>query len=140
MSMSMSRPVLDVDEVRKDFPIFDTGVVYLDSANTSQRPRQVLAAMDEYHTKFNSNIHRGAYRFSEIATERYEATREKAKRFLNARSTKEIVYTRGTTEGINLVAYGWGRKNIGKGDLIVLPILDHHSNSVPRQILAPHTG
>jgi len=131
---------IDPDEVRQDFPIFETGVVYLDSANTSQRPRQVLAAMDEYHTKFNANIHRGAYKFSEIATERYEATREKAKRFLNARSTREIVYTRGTTEGINLVAYGWGRKNIGKGDLIVLTILEHHSNIVPWQILATEKG
>jgi cysteine desulfurase / selenocysteine lyase len=140
MSTSTSRPGIDVDEVRKDFPIFETGVVYLDSANTSQRPRQVLAAMDEYYTRFNSNIHRGAYRFSEIATERYEATREKAKRFLNARSTKEIVYTRGTTEGINLVAYGWGRKNIGRGDLIVLTILEHHSNIVPWQILAAEKG
>ena len=139
-STSRSSPTIDVGEVRKDFPIFDTGVIYLDSANTSQRPRQVLAAMDEYHTKFNSNIHRGAYRFSEIATERYEATRDKAKRFLNARSTKEIVYTRGTTEGINLVAYGWGRKNIGRGDLIVLTILEHHSNIVPWQILAAEKG
>jgi cysteine desulfurase/selenocysteine lyase len=143
--MSTSRSELnlvpiDVDEVRKDFPIFETGVVYLDSANTSQRPRQVLAAMDEYFTKFNSNIHRGAYRFSEIATERYEATRQRAQRFLNARSAREIVYTRGTTEGINLVAYGWGRKNIGPGDLIVLTILEHHSNIVPWQILAAEKG
>jgi cysteine desulfurase / selenocysteine lyase len=133
-------PPIDVEEVRKDFPIFETGVVYLDSANTSQRPRQVLAAMDEYHTRFNANIHRGAYRFSEIATERYEATREKARRYINARSTREIVYTRGTTEGINLVAYGWGRKNIGPGDLIVLTILEHHSNIVPWQILAAEKG
>ena len=139
-STSRSSAGIDVDEVRKDFPIFETGVVYLDSANTSQRPRQVLAAMDEYFTKFNSNIHRGAYRFSELATERYEATREKAKRFLNARSSKEIVYTRGTTEGINLVAYGWGRKNIAEGDLIVLTILEHHSNIVPWQILAAEKG
>ncbi len=139
-SKSDARARIDPEEIRRDFPIFETGVVYLDSANTSQRPRQVLAAMEEYHTKFNSNIHRGAYRISEIATERYEATREKAKRFLNARSTKEIVYTRGTTEGINLVAYGWGRKNIGKGDLIVLTILEHHSNIVPWQILAAEKG
>ena len=139
-SKSEATARIDPDQIRRDFPIFETGVVYLDSANTSQRPRQVLAAMDEYHTKFNANIHRGAYRISEIATERYEATREKAKRFLNARSTREIVYTRGTTEGINLVAYGWGRKNIAKGDLIVLTILEHHSNIVPWQILAAEKG
>src|SRR5438270_6288727 len=131
---------IDVDEVREDFPIFETGVVYLDSANTSQRPRQVLAAMDEYYTKFNSNIHRGAYKFSEEATARYEATREKARRYINAASTREIVYTRGTTEGINLVAYGWGRKNIKAGDLIVLTILEHHSTIVPWQILAAQKG
>jgi cysteine desulfurase / selenocysteine lyase len=140
MSTSTSSLPIDVDEVRKDFPIFETGIVYLDSANTSQRPRQVLAAMDEYHTRFNANIHRGAYRLSELATERYEATREKAKRYINARSTREIVYTRGTTEGINLVAYGWGRKNIKAGDLIVLTILEHHSNIVPWQILAAEKG
>jgi len=128
------------EAVRRDFPIFETGVVYLDSANTSQRPRQVLAAMDEYYTKFNSNIHRGAYRMSEIATEKYEATRGKAKQFLNAPSSREIVFTRGTTEGINLVAYGWGRKNIGPGDVIVLTILEHHSNIVPWQILAAEKG
>src|SRR6195256_2809168 len=131
---------IDPDQIRRDFPIFVTGVVYLDSANTSQRPRQVLSAMDEYYTKFNANIHRGAYSFSEIATEHYEATRDKAKRFLNARSNREIVYTRGTTEGINLVAYGWGRKNIAAGDLIVLTILEHHSNIVPWQILAAEKG
>ncbi len=130
----------DVDAVRRDFPIFDTGVVYLDSANTSQRPRQVLDAMEEYHTKFNANIHRSAYRISELATERYEGTRAKAKRFINAASTREIVFTRGTTEGINLVAYGWGRRNIGPGDLIVLTILEHHSNIVPWQILAAEKG
>lgn len=136
--MSTSR--YDVDRVRADFPIFATGVVYLDSANTSQRPRQVLAAMDEYFTKFNSNIHRGAYKISEQATEHYEATRGKVQRYINARSRREIVYTRGTTESINLVAHGWGRKFIKAGDLIVLTILEHHSNIVPWQILAAEKG
>ena len=132
----MSTLTFDVAEVRKDFPIFETGIAYLDSANTSQRPRQVTGAMLEYFEKFNSNIHRAAYRIAEEATERYEATREKVRAFINAASTKEILYTRGTTEGINLVAYSWGRKNIEQGDLIVLTILDHHSNIVPWQILA----
>ena len=130
----------DVDALRRDFPIFETGVVYLDSANTSQRPRAVLQAMEEYHTRYNANIHRGAYRFSEIATERYEGTRAKAKSYINAASSREIVFTRGTTEGINLVAYGWGRRHIGRGDLIVLTILEHHSNIVPWQILAEEKG
>src|SRR5438309_11628375 len=127
---------LDVAAIRKDFPIFETGIAYLDSANTSQRPKQVTGAMLEYFEKFNSNIHRAAYRIAEEATVRYEATREKVRAFINAASTKEIIYTRGTTEAINLVAYAWGRKNIKQGDLIVLTILDHHSNIVPWQILA----
>ena len=130
----------DPAEVRRDFPIFETGIAYLDSANTSQRPVQVLDAMDDYHRKFNSNIHRGAYHISEVATEKYEATRGIVKGFLNARSAKEIVYTRGTTESINLVAYSWGRKNIRAGDLIVITILEHHSNIVPWQILAAEKG
>src|SRR5437868_8535534 len=134
-----NRP-LDVAAIRKDFPIFDTGIAYLDSANTSQRPKQVTGAMLEYFEKFNSNIHRAAYRIAEEATVRYEATREKVRVFINAASTKEIVYTRGTTEAINLVAYGRGRKNIKQGDLIVLTILDHHSNIVPWQILAAEKG
>jgi len=136
----MSTLTFDVATIRKDFPIFETGIAYLDSANTSQRPRQVTGAMLEYFEKFNSNIHRAAYHIAEEATLRYEATREKVRAFINAASTKEIVYTRGTTEAINLVAYSWGRKNIGKGDLIVLTIIDHHSNIVPWQILAAETG
>jgi len=136
----MSTLTFDVATIRKDFPIFETGIAYLDSANTSQRPRQVTGAMLEYFEKFNSNIHRAAYHIAEEATLRYEATREKVRAFINAASTKEIVYTRGTTEAINLVAYSWGRKNIGKGDLIVLTIIDHHSNIVPWQILAAEKG
>jgi cysteine desulfurase/selenocysteine lyase len=130
----------DVATIRKDFPIFETGIAYLDSANTSQRPRQVTGAMMEYFEKFNSNIHRAAYHIAEEATVRYEATREKVREFINAASTKEIVYTRGTTEAINLVAYSWGRKHIKQGDLIVLTIIEHHSNIVPWQILAAEKG
>ncbi len=136
----MSTSTFDVATVRKDFPIFQSGIAYLDSANTSQRPRQVTGAMMDYFEKFNSNIHRAAYRIAEEATIRYEATREKVRAFINAASTKEIVYVRGTTEAINLVAYSWGRKNIGAGDLIVLTLLDHHSNIVPWQILAAEKG
>ena len=127
---------LDVQAVRRDFPFFATGIAYLDSANTAQRPRQVLEAMQEYFTKFNSNIHRAPYRISEEATARYEETRDKVRRFLNARSRKEIVYTRSTTEAINLVAYSWGRQNVRAGDLIVLTVMEHHSNLVPWQLLA----
>src|SRR6266566_2968423 len=138
--MTMATRTLDVAAIRKDFPIFETGIAYLDSANTSQRPKQVTGAMLDYFEKFNSNIHRAAYRIAEEATVRYEATREKVRAFINAASTKEIVYVRGTTEAINLVAHSWGRKNIKQGDLIVLTILDHHSNIVPWQILAAANG
>src|SRR5258708_9758087 len=131
---------LDVSEIRKDFPIFETGIAYLDSANTSQRPRQVTGAMMDYFEHFNSNTHRAAYHIAEVATDRYEGTREKVRAFINAASTKEIIYTRGTTEAINLVAYSWGRKNVRPGDLIVVTILDHHSNIVPWQILAAANG
>jgi cysteine desulfurase / selenocysteine lyase len=130
----------DVEAVRRDFPFFETGIAYLDSANTSQRPRQVLDAMREYFTRFNANIHRAPYRISEEATARYEETRNKVRRFLNAASRKEIVYTRGTTEAINLVAYSWGRQNVGAGDLIVLTVMEHHSNLVPWQLLAQEKG
>ena len=136
----MSTSTYDVAAIRKDFPILETGIAYLDSANTSQRPRQVTGAMLDYFEKFNSNIHRAAYHIAEEATERYEGTREKVRAFINAASTKEIIYTRGTTEAINLVAYAWGRRNIKSGDLIVLTILDHHSNIVPWQILAAEKG
>jgi cysteine desulfurase/selenocysteine lyase len=132
--------MFDVAKVRSDFPIFETGIAYLDSANTSQRPRQVTGAMLEYFEKFNSNIHRAAYTIAEVATDRYEGAREKVRQFINAASTKEIVFTRGTTEAINLVAYSWGRANVKPGDLIVLTILDHHSNIVPWQILAAANG
>src|SRR5579884_3208482 len=138
----MSTSTYDAVAVRRDFPIFENEpeLAYLDSANTSQKPRQVVDAMVGYLTKYTANIHRSAYRISEQATERYEGTRETLKRFLNARSTKEIIYTKGTTEGINLVAYSWGRTHIGEGDLIVLTVIDHHSNIVPWQILAAERG
>jgi cysteine desulfurase/selenocysteine lyase len=132
--------VYDVEAVRRDFPFFETGIAYLDSANTSQRVRPALEAMDDYFKRYNSNIHRSVYRTSVEATERYEATRGKVKRFINARSLKEIIYTRGTTEGINLVAHSWGRHNVQAGDLIVLTIMEHHSNIVPWQILAQEKG
>src|SRR2546427_12572578 len=102
---------LDLETIRRDFPFLETGIAYLDSANTSQSPRQVLEAMNAYFTQFNANIHRAAYKASEEATERYEAGREKARRYINAASRKEIVYERGTTEGVNLDACALGRQH-----------------------------
>ena len=136
----MAIATYDVEAVRRDFPMLQGDLAYLDSANTSQKPQAVIDAVVDYYTRFNANIHRSAYRISEDATERYEATRETVRAFLNARSVKEIVYTRGTTEAINLVAYSWGRRHVQPGDLIVLTILEHHSNIVPWQILAAERG
>jgi cysteine desulfurase/selenocysteine lyase len=130
----------DVAAIRRDFPIFETGVAYLDSANTAQRPRAVLAAMEEYFTEYNSNILRAAYRMSERATAGFEGARKRAQEYINAASPREIVFTSGTTGGLNLVAYSWGRKNIQAGDLIVTTVMEHHSNLVPWQLLAEERG
>ena len=136
----MSTLTYDVTAVRRDFPIFETGVAYLDSANTSQRPNQVVAKMEEYFRKYNANVERAAYKLSEQATAEFEAVREKVRQFVNARSTHEIVYTSGTTGGLNLVAYSWGRANIKAGDLMVATVMEHHSNLVPWQLLAQEKG
>ncbi len=138
--MSISDAPLDVAAIRRDFSIFESGVAYLDSANTAQRPRAVVDAMEDYFTKYNANILRAAYKFSEEATEHFEGAREKLRRFINARSVKEVVYTSGTTGALNLVAYSWGRANIREGDLIVCTVMEHHSNLVPWQILAREKG
>ena len=131
---------LDVVAIRQNFPILASGIAYLDSANTSQRPQQVTGAMMDYFEHCNANIHRAVYGIGEEATKRYEGTREKVKEFIGATSTKEVIFTRGTTEAINLVAHTWGREHIKAGDLIVLSILEHHSNKVPWQRLASEVG
>jgi cysteine desulfurase/selenocysteine lyase len=132
--------VLDVEAIRRDFPIFESGVAYLDSAASSQRPRQVVEAMQDYFTHYNSNIHRGVYKISMEASERYDEARRKVRALINARSAREVIFVRNTTEGINLVASTWGRANVREGDLIVLTIMEHHSNIVPWQILAEEKG
>ena len=132
---------LNVAAIREDFPILQQTVngkplIYLDSAATTQKPEAVIQAMDEYYHKYNANVHRGVYTLAEEATARYEGARKKIQKFINAKSYREIVYTRNTTESINLVAYAWGRKNIHAGDEIVTTLLEHHSNIVPWQLLA----
>ncbi|HEX6348429.1 MAG TPA: SufS family cysteine desulfurase [Candidatus Dormibacteraeota bacterium] len=130
----------DVAKIRRDFPIFETGVAYLDSANTSQRPNQVVQKMEDYYRLYNANVERAAYKLSEQATAEFEAVREKVRAFINAGSKNEIVYTSGTTAGLNLVAYSWGRSNLKPGDLIVCTVMEHHSNLVPWQLLALEKG
>ncbi|WP_280551947.1 cysteine desulfurase [Halomonas sp. 25-S5] len=136
---------LDVAKVRRDFPILDREVhgkplVYLDNAATSQTPRQVIAMFDDYYARYNANIHRGLHTLADEATAAFEGTRETVRAFLNAGEAREIVFTRGTTEAINLVANSWGRANLGPGDEVLISRLEHHSNIVPWQLLAGERG
>ena len=115
-------------------------LAFLDNAASTQTPRPVVAAMDAYYDTYRSNIHRGIYRISEEATEQYERAREKVAQLINAPRTRQVIFTRNTTESINLVAYSWGSTNIREGDEIVLTVMEHHSNLVPWQLLAQRTG
>jgi cysteine desulfurase / selenocysteine lyase len=136
---------LDVQRVRADFPYLEElvngkPVAFLDSAASTQKPRQVLDAMREFYEHRYANVHRGVYRLAERATEGYEGAREKVRAFVNAPSTREVVFTRSATESLNLVAYAWGLENLGPGDVVVITELEHHSNFVPWQYIASRTG
>ena len=135
----------DVARVRRDFPILDREVrgrrlAYLDNAATTQKPKVVLDVLTRYYTEHNANIHRGVHYLSEAATQAHEAARLTAQRFLNARQTREVIFTRNATEGINLVAQSFGHRYIGKGDEVVITGMEHHSNIVPWQLLCEQTG
>src|SRR5665647_3819507 len=135
----------DVARVRADFPILKLTVagkplVYLDNAASSQMPQTVIDRLVRYQTSEHANIHRAVHYLSETATTAYEAARVKLQRFINAREAREVIFTSGTTEGINLVMQGWGRKFIKAGDEIILTVLEHHSNIVPWQMLAAEKG
>jgi cysteine desulfurase / selenocysteine lyase len=131
--------------IRPDFPILEQKVhgqplIYFDNAATTQKPRQVLEALRNYYESDNANVHRGIHELSNRATQAFEAARTRAAAFINAPSPEEMIFTRGTTEGINLVASSWGQKNIRRGDKILLTEMEHHSNIVPWQLLAERTG
>jgi cysteine desulfurase/selenocysteine lyase len=135
----------DVERVRRDFPILNTTVnghplVYLDSAASAQRPLQVLRAVEDYETHSHANVHRGVHALSQAATAAYEGARERVRRFINAGSTREIIFTRGTTEAINLVAQAWARNRLKPGDEILITALEHHANIVPWQMVCEQTG
>jgi len=137
--------VLDVKKIRGDFPILSRKVygkplIYLDNAATSQKPRSVINALTEYYEQYNSNVHRGVHALSMEATERYDGAREKIANFIGSPSSENIIFTRNTTEAINLVAYTWGKENISDGDEILLTRMEHHSNLVPWQRLAKENG
>lgn len=136
---------LDIESIRKQFPILEQEVkghplVYFDNAATSQKPQVVIEALVNYYTGYNANIHRGIHTLAEQATAAFEAARDAAQSYINASSREEIIFTRGTTEGINLVAYTWGRQNIKAGDEIIISHIEHHSNIVPWQILCLEKG
>ena len=133
--------MFDTQKIRQDFPILQKKIhgkplIYLDSASTSQKPRQVIDAISNYYENYNANVHRGIHTLAEESTEMYEAVRKKVAKFINAKSEKEIIFVRNTTEALNLVAYTYGRTNIKKADEIVTTIMEHHSNFVPWQQLA----
>ena len=135
----------DVEAVRRDFPILHQQVhgkplAYLDSAASAQRPASVIDAMADYYRHDHANVHRGVYQLSQRATDAFEGAREKVRRYLNAQSVKEIIFTRGATEAINLVAQSWGRTNLARGDEIVVTHMEHHANIVPWQMLCEQTG
>ena len=135
----------DVERVRADFPLLRQQVngkplVYLDNGATSQKPQCVIDELVRYYTTENANVHRGVHTLSQLATDDYEGARSKVRRFLNAADDREIIYTRGTTEGINLVAQTFGRQNVGPGDEIVVSNMEHHSNIVPWQMLCEEKG
>jgi cysteine desulfurase/selenocysteine lyase len=137
--------MLDANRIRADFPILTRQIhgkplVYLDNAATSQKPEVVIRALDDYYRRTNANIHRGVHTLAEEATVAYEASRRKIGRFINAYSPREVVFVRNTTEAINLVALTWGRSNVGEGDVVILSVMEHHSNLVPWQLLAQATG
>jgi cysteine desulfurase/selenocysteine lyase len=135
----------EIEKIRKDFPILNQKVhghplVYLDNAATSQKPRAVIQSLVNYYERDNANVHRGIHELSNRASAAYEATRGRTAKFINARSENEIIFTRGTTEGINLVAAGWALTNLKAGDRILLTEMEHHSNIVPWQLLSERIG
>ncbi|HLY69036.1 MAG TPA: cysteine desulfurase [Puia sp.] len=138
-------PALDIQQIRKDFPILTATVngkplVYFDNAATSQKPWSVINAIEDYYTKLNSNVHRGVHHLSQMATDAFEASRRKVADFINAAYEHEVIFTKGTTDGINLVANSYGKKFVEKDDVIIISSLEHHSNIVPWQILCEDKG
>lgn len=136
----------DIQKIRQDFPILQQDhhegvpLIFLDNAASSQKPRQVIDAMSDYYLTYHANVHRGIHKLSEMATEAYEGSRKKIRDFINADNHRQVIFTRGTTESINLVAYTWGRKFLAEGDVVLSTEMEHHSNIVPWQILAEEKG
>lgn len=132
---------MDIKEIRKDFPILENRkITYLDSGATTQKPIQVIKAIEEFYEKYNANPHRGAYSLSMEATQSYENTRTKIAKFVNAKHREEIIFSKNATESLNLIAYSYGMDNLKKDDEVVISIMEHHSNLVPWQSITKRTG
>ena len=145
ISNNLATPSLDIAKIRADFPLLNREmngkpIVFLDSAASSQKPQQVVEAMDYYYEQQHANVHRGVYQLSQEATDAFERARELVQAFINAASEKEIIFTRGTTEGINLVASSFGRQFLSSGDEVIVSYLEHHSNIVPWQMICEQKG
>lgn len=146
MLTSSPATAYDVTAVRADFPILNqehhegVPLIYLDNGASSQKPLGVIEAMNDYYRRYNANVHRGIHKLSEEATAAYEGARVKVKQFINAGSKREVIFTRGTTESINLVAQSWGRANLQEGDVVLSTVMEHHANIVPWQLLAAEKG
>lgn len=144
--MSQLTLPFDIEKIRADFPVLhvahhnDVPLVYLDNAASSQKPLKVIEGLDDYYRLYNANVHRGIHKLSEAATEAYEGSRKKVQKFIHANSRREVIFTRGTTESINLVAQTWGRANLIAGDVVLSTVMEHHSNIVPWQMLAMEKG
>src|SRR6476659_7947894 len=143
--MTEAAKKIDFARIRKDFPILDQKVqgqplIYFDNAATTQKPQRVIDTLRRYYEHDIANVHRGIHELSNRATAAFEAARDRTARFINARSSSEIIFTSGTTEGINLVAQAWGTKHLKRGDKILLTEMEHHSNIVPWQLLADRVG
>jgi cysteine desulfurase/selenocysteine lyase len=145
LNPTTTQSAFDVETIRSQFPALDQTVhgkplVYLDNAATSQKPQVVIDAIDDYYRTYNSNVHRGLHALSEKATAAFEGAREKVRRFIGAESVESVIFTRGTTESINLVAQSWGRTNLAVGDEVLITHMEHHSNIVPWQLICEQTG
>ena len=143
--MNTAATEFDIDLVRRDFPILDTEVngrplIYLDNGATSQKPQSVIDTIDRYYSAQNANIHRGVHHLSQLATQAYEDARETIRSFLGASNSYEVLFTKGTTDGINLVASSWGRRNLNSGDEVIISTMEHHSNIVPWQMVCEERG
>ena len=142
MNIKNNLNLFDVEKIRNDFPIFKNNpeLIFMDNASTTQKPQIVINTLSSFYENYNANTHRGIYQIAELATAKYESSRKNIANFIGAKDSRSIVFTKGTTESINLVAYSWGNKNLGPQDEVLITEMEHHSNIVPWQLICEQTG